>query len=155
MHKCSDVMTKNPHCCLPHDTVSKLAKLMGKKNIGPVLIVENEQTLKLAGIVTDRDLALKIVAEERDPRTTQAEEVMTRNVVTVRADDDVEKALDLMTKHQLRRIPVLDSSDRLVGILAQADVATRVDQPEKTAAVVKGISQARATGQQQGAVARE
>jgi CBS domain-containing protein len=151
MHKCSDVMTKDPHCCLPHDTVGKLAQLMGKKDIGPVLIVEDEKTKKLAGIVTDRDLTLKIVAEGRDPKTTKAEEVMTRKVVTVYADDDVQKALDLMAKHQIRRIPVLDAGNKLVGILAQADVATRVDKPEKTAAVVKGISQAHSAAEQQGA----
>jgi CBS domain-containing protein len=141
MKKCNEVMTKNPVCCLPNDTVSKVAQLMKSKNIGPVPIIENEQTKKLIGIVTDRDLALKIVAEERDPKSTKAEEVMTRKVLTCRAEDDLQKALDAMSRHKLRRIPVVDNNNGIVGIIAQADVATRVDQPEKTAAVVKGISQ--------------
>ena len=143
MKKCSEVMTKNPICCLPNDMVSKVAQLMKSKDIGPVPIIENEQTKKLVGVVTDRDLALKIVAEGRDPKSTKAEEVMTRKVVTCRAEDDLQKALDAMSGHKLRRIPVVDSKYGIVGIIAQADVATRVDQPEKTAAVVRGISQSR------------
>ena len=114
---------------------------MKSKDIGGVPIIENEQTKKLIGIVTDRDLALKIVAEGRDPKSMRAEEVMTRKVVTCRAEDDLQKALDAMSSHKLRRIPVVDNNNGIVGIIAQADVATRVDQPEKTAAVVRGISQ--------------
>jgi CBS domain-containing protein len=93
------------------------------------------------GIVTDRDLALKVVAEGRDPKTTKVEAVMTRKVVTCRADDELQKALDTMAEHQLRRIPVVDNNNKIVGIIAQADVATRVDRPEKTAEMVKEISQ--------------
>ena len=141
MKKCNEVMTKNPVCCLPTDLVSKAAELMKSKGIGPVPIIENEQTRKLVGIVTDRDLALKIVAEGRDPKSTNTEAVMTRKVVTCRAEDDLQKALDAMSEHQLRRIPVVDMNNAIVGIIAQADVATRVDNPEQTAAVVKGISQ--------------
>ena len=144
MKKCNEVMTKHPVCCLPNDMVAKVAQLMKSKDIGPVPIIENEQTKKLVGIVTDRDLALKIVAEGRDAKSTKAEEVMTRKVVTCRGEDDVQKALDAMSEHQLRRIPVVDNDNRIVGIIAQADVATRVDQPAKTAEVVKDISQSNA-----------
>jgi len=92
--------------------------------------------------VTDRDLALKIVAEGRDAKSTKVEAVMTRKVVTCRAEDDLQKALDAMSEHQLRRIPVVDNDNKILGIIAQADVATRVNQPEKTAELVKQISQA-------------
>ena len=114
---------------------------MKSKDIGPVPIIENEQTRKLVGIVTDRDLALKVVAEGRDPKSTNTEAVMTRKVVTCLAEDDLQKALDAMSGHKLRRIPVVDNNYAIVGIIAQADVATRFDQPEKTAAMVRGISQ--------------
>ena len=144
MKKCNEVMTQNPVCCLPNDMVAKVAQLMKSKDIGPVPIIENEQTKKLVGIVTDRDLALKIVAEGRDAKSTKAEVVMTRKVVTCRGEDDVQKALDAMSEHQLRRIPVVDNDNRIIGIIAQADVATRVDQPAKTAEVVKDISQSNA-----------
>lgn len=140
MKKCNEVMTKNPVCCLPNDSVAKAAELMKSEDIGSIPVIENEQTQKLVGIVTDRDLALKIVAEGLDAKSTKVETVMTHNVVTCRADDDLQKALDAMAEHQLRRIPVVDNDNKIVGIIAQADVATRVDQPEKTAEMVKEIS---------------
>ena len=142
MKKCNDVMTKEPLCCLPADMAMKAAELMKSGNIGPILVIENEQTRKLVGIVTDRDLALRIVAEGLDARSTKVDAIMTRKVVTCLAGDDLQQALDAMAEHQLRRIPVVDNDHRVLGIIAQADVATRVDQPEKTAEVVKKISQA-------------
>ena len=142
MKKCNEVMTKNPLCCLPEDLVTKAAGLMKSENIGSIPVVENEQTRKLVGIVTDRDLTLKIVAEGLDAKSTKVEAVMTRKVVTCRAEDGLQKALDAMSEHQLRRIPGVDGDNKIVGIIAQADVATRVDQPQKTAEMVKEISQA-------------
>jgi len=141
MKKCNEVMTKNPVCCLPDDSAAKAAELMKSENIGSIPVIENEHTQKLVGIVTDRDLALKIVAEGRDAKSTKVEAVMTHKVVTCHADDDLQKALDAMAEHQLRRIPVVNNDNKIVGIIAQADVATRVDQPEKTAEMVKEISQ--------------
>ncbi|HEX7621189.1 MAG TPA: CBS domain-containing protein [Anaerolineales bacterium] len=142
MKKCDEVMTKNPVCCLPNDMVEKVAQLMKRENIGSIPVIDNEQTNKLIGIVTDRDLTLKIVAEGRDAKSIKVEAVMTRKVVTCHAEDDLQKALDEMSGHQLRRIPVVDSDNKILGIIAQADVATRVNQPEKTAEMVKQISQA-------------
>lgn len=141
MKTCDGVMTKDPVCCLPDDTAMKAAQLMKGENIGSIPVIENEQTRRLVGIVTDRDLALKIVAEGLDAKSTRLEAVMTRKVVTCRAEDDLQKALDAMSQNQLRRIPVVDKDNTILGIIAQADVATRVNQPEKTAALVKGISQ--------------
>src|SRR6185503_5622669 len=141
MKKCNEVMTKNAVCCLPNDSVAKAAELMKSENIGSIPVIENEQTQKLVGIVTDRDLALKIVSEGRDATSTLVDVVMTRKVVTCLAGDDLQEALDAMAEHQLRRIPVVDNDHRIVGIIAQADVAKRVDQPEKTAEMVKEISQ--------------
>jgi CBS domain-containing protein len=142
MKKCNEVMTKNLVCCLPNDSVAKAAELMQSGNIGSIPVVENEQSQKLVGIVTDRDLALKVVAKALDATSTKVETVMTHKVVTCHADEDLQKALDAMAEHQLRRIPVVDSENRIVGIIAQADVATRAGQPEKTAEMVKEISQA-------------
>jgi CBS domain-containing protein len=141
MKKCNDVMTKNLVCCRPDDLVAKAAQLMQSENIGSIPVIENEQTQKLVGIVTDRDLALKVIAKGQDAKSTKVEAVMTRQVVTCQAEDDITKALDAMAKHQLRRIPIVDNDYRIVGIIAQADVATRMNQPEKTAEMVKEISQ--------------
>jgi CBS domain-containing protein len=85
---------------------------------------------------------MKVVAEGRDPNSTTLDEVMTGRLVTCHPDDDLQKALDAMARHQLRRIPIVDDTDRVVGLIAQADVATRADEPVETAAVVKEISQA-------------
>ncbi len=143
MSKCSEVMTKNPVVCIPSDLVANIAQVMKRENIGPVPIVEDGQTRKLVGMVTDRDLAVKVVAEARNLETTRAEEVMSRRILTCRAGDDLQKALDVMSENQLRRIPVVDDEDRIVGIIAQADIATRVNQPEKTAALVRKISKSK------------
>ena len=141
MKKCSEVMTQNPICCLPTDTVSKVAQLMKTEDVGSIPVIENEQTMRLIGIVTDRDLALQVVASERDAGSTQVADVMTYEVITCRASDDVQKAVDAMSQHQLRRMPVIDGDHRIVGIISQADVATRVEKSEEIAEMVKEISQ--------------
>jgi len=141
MKKCKDVMTEDPVCCLPTDAVSKAAQLMKDEDVGSIPVVEDEETMKLIGIVTDRDLALQVVAPERDASTTQVEDVMTYEVITCRASDDVQKAVDAMAQHQLRRMPVIDADHRIVGIISQADVATRVEKSEEIAEMVKEISQ--------------
>jgi len=141
MKKCSDVMTKDLVYSHPDDTVADVAKLMKKEDIGPVLIVDkNNQGKKLVGIVTDRDLAIKVVGEGRDPQKTKVEDVMTVKVITCRADDDVQNAMKSMAQYQLRRIPVVNNDGLLVGIISQADVATRLNEPDKTAEVVREIS---------------
>ena len=141
MKKCSDIMSTDLVYCLPGDPVTKAAQLMKTNDIGPILVVDNDQNKTLIGIVTDRDLALKVVGEGRDPNTTRVEDVMTRKLVTCRADDDVDVAMQAMAQYQLRRIPVVADRMKLVGIIAQADVATRVDRPERTGEVVREISE--------------
>lgn len=133
-------MTKDLVYSLPDESVAKVAQLMKKEDIGPVLVINNEKDKTLVGIVTDRDLALKVVGEGRDPKNTKVGDVMTGKVVTIRAEDSVENAMKAMAQYQLRRIPVVDDHSRLVGIISQADVATRVNEPKKTAEVVKEIS---------------
>lgn len=142
MNKCYEVMTKDPFCCLSDDSVEKAAVTMQRENVGAIPVIDTEHTRKLVGIVTDRDLALKIIAGELDAKSTKVNAVMTHEVVTCFAEDDLQKALDAMAEHQLRRIPVVDSEKRIVGIIAQADVATRVDEPAKTAEMVREISEA-------------
>jgi len=140
MKKSRDIMTKDLVYSLPDESVAKVAQLMKKEDIGPVLVVNNEKDKTLVGIVTDRDLALKVVGEGRDPKSTKVGDVMTGKVVTIRSEDSVENAMKAMAQYQLRRIPVVDDHSRLVGIISQADLATRVNEPKKTAEVVKEIS---------------
>jgi CBS domain-containing protein len=142
MKKTNEVMTKKPVCCLPDDLAIEAAELMKSKHVGSIPIIEDQQTRKLVGIVTDRDLTIRIVAEGLDAKSTKVESIMTRNVVTCGAEDDLQKAVDAMSKHQLRRIPVVDDDNKVLGIIAQADVATHFDHPKRTAAMMKEISQA-------------
>ena len=144
--KCVEIMTKDPVFCLPSDTVQKVARLMKDEDVGPIPVVDAETTRKLMGIVTDRDLAVRVVAEGRNPSTTTVQEVMTTSAISCIADDDVRKGLNAMAENQVRRIPVVDDNGRLVGIIAQADIATRIDEPEKTAELVQEISKVAGTG---------
>ena len=141
MKKCSDIMTREVVTCTPESTIVDVAQLMKEEDIGPVLVVDNEQSRTLVGIVTDRDIVLKVIAEGRDPKTTRVGDVMSKKLITCRADDDVDVAMRAMAQYQLRRVPVVEGNMMLVGIISQADVATRADEPEKTAEVVKEISQ--------------
>jgi CBS domain-containing protein len=136
---CLDLMTDNPICCLPSDTVVAATRIMRDEDVGSVPVVDDQQ--RLLGIITDRDVALRVVADARDPGGTTVQEVMTIHPVTCHPDDDVRRALDLMAQHQIRRIPVVGADRRLLGIIAQADIATRMDAPTRTAAVVEEISQ--------------
>jgi CBS domain-containing protein len=146
MVKCGEVMTENPACCLPSDAVDRAAQLMRAEDVGPVPVVADHQSKSLVGIVTDRDLAIKVVADGRDPKSTRVSEVMTTGVATCRREDDLQRALSLMEQHQVRRIPIVDEGRRIVGIIAQADVATRTEAPQETARVVEEVSKASAAG---------
>ena len=141
MKTCEEVMTPNPVCCLPTDSVKRAAELMKSENVGPIPVIDNEQDRKLVGIITDRDLVVKVIAEGCDASSTQVESVMTRRAVSCRLDDPLQKAMDLMSEHQLRRITIVDKANVILGIISQADIATRGNHPEKTAEVVKDISQ--------------
>jgi CBS domain-containing protein len=102
--------------------------------------VEDLASRRLVGIITDRDIALHVVAEGRNPRETSVKDVMSDGLVTCLPDDDVEEVLSAMTEHRLRRIPVVDQEGRLRGIIAQADVAIRLNAPARVGEVVAEVS---------------
>jgi CBS domain-containing protein len=120
MHKSiQEAMTPNPATVEPTTTAQEAAKIMKSEDIGPLPIVEGD---KLVGVITDRDLAIRIVAEGRGSDTTVGE-IASKDVVTVDPQQSLEEAARLMAEHQVRRLPVVEEDGRLVGILAQADVA--------------------------------
>jgi CBS domain-containing protein len=124
--KVHEVMTDRPRCVTPETSVSEAAQLMETDNIGSLPILDGEQ---LAGMVTDRDIVIRAVAKGKDPRGMPVREVASREeLVTVHADDDLSDALKLMASHQVRRLPVVDQDNRLVGILAQADIASEAKE---------------------------
>jgi len=141
MKKCKDVMTRDPECCLATDPVTKVAQLMKREDVGSVPVVDQQNSKRLIGIVTDRDLVLNVLAEGTDYRGAIVQQAMSRNLVTCLGEDGLEHAMHLMSQHQIRRIPVVDGEQRVMGIISQADVATRVDEPEKTADILEDISQ--------------
>jgi CBS domain-containing protein len=138
--KCSEIMTPDPVLCIPSDPVSMAARLMRDHDIGSIPVTNDRKSRRLVGIVTDRDIALSIVAEERDPGGTVVGDVMTPDPITCRPGDDIESVMNTMKRSQLRRIPVTDGSGELVGMVAQADLAVHCRDADKTADVLAAVS---------------
>jgi CBS domain-containing protein len=134
-------MTPSPTCCQPNHTAVEAAELMQREDVGLVPVVAGEKKGKLIGVLTDRDIALKVVAAGRDPRGTAVSEVMTTDPVTCLPEETIETAMELMASRQVRRVPIVDSDGTIVGIVAQADIATRLANPSETGQVVQAISE--------------
>jgi CBS domain-containing protein len=127
--KCHEVMTDNPVFCLPGDSVGQAARIMRREHVGSVPVVTDDRRRELIGILTDRDLAFKIVGESRDANRTNVYDVMTRAVIACRDDDDVSTAALAMEEHEIRRVPVVDYSGQLIGIISHGDVSVRALPP--------------------------
>jgi len=131
--KISDVMTKNPTCCLPSDAAQVAAIIMRDEDTGIVPVVDDEKSRRLIGVVTDRDLCVTVIAdgqtyimaEGRDPTSVRVEEFMTRRLVCCSPDDDLESALELMRENQVRRILIVNGQREVQGIVSMADVVRR------------------------------
>jgi len=132
-----DIMTSNPQTVEPGKTVVDAARIMKQEDAGVVPVTENG---RLTGMVTDRDIAIRVVAERKDPKSTTVREVASTDLVTIDPEQDLDEALRLMAKHQVRRLPVVEEDGRLVGVVAQADVARQGDDTQ-TGQVVQEISQ--------------
>jgi CBS domain-containing protein len=131
-----DVMTSNPCAIEADQPVAYAAKMMKDEDVGLAPIVEGD---RLIGTLTDRDIAVRVVAEGRDPQTVAVREVASTDVVTVDSQQDLDEALKLMARHQVRRLPVVEEDGRLVGVIAQADVADEA-KAKKVGEVVEEIS---------------
>jgi CBS domain-containing protein len=131
-----DTMTSNP-CSIDADKpVSYAAKMMRDEDVGLAPIVEGD---RLVGTLTDRDIAMRVVAEGRDPESTTVRDVASSVFVTVNPQQGLGEALQLMAQHQVRRLPVVEEDGRLVGVVAQADVAEHAE-PSETGRMVEKIS---------------
>jgi CBS domain-containing protein len=137
MGQIRELMTVKPRTVKAGDSVVEAAKLMRGEDAGIAPIVDGD---RLVGVVTDRDIAIRVVAEGRDPQSTKVEEVASQNVVTIDPQQDLDEALRLMAQHQLRRLPVVEEDGKLVGIVAQADVARHAGA-KQTGEVVEQISE--------------
>ena len=132
--KVRDTMTGSPRSIDASASVVEAAQLMREGHIGSLPITDDEQ---LVGMITDRDITTRVVAEAGDHTKTSVGDVSSRDLVTVEPDEDLDDALQLMARHQVRRLPVVENG-RLVGIVAQADIA--LSENEKTAKLVEAIS---------------
>jgi CBS domain-containing protein len=131
-----DVMTANPKTLESSSSAAEAAKLMRDEDTGIVPIVEGDT---LIGTVTDRDIALRVVAEGRSPESTAVGEIASRELISIDPNQDLDEALRLMARHQVRRLPVVEEDGRLVGIVAQRDIALHASD-EQTGDVVEDIS---------------
>lgn len=139
MTKCSDVMTGEVDCCTPDTTVDQVAKLMKILNVGPIPIIETTKSRKLVGLVTDRDLVIRVLADGKEPQKVKVGEIMTTKPIVCSPDSKIDDALRLMERHQVRRIFIVDDSNQLIGIISEADIATRLRKPNKTAEFVEAV----------------
>jgi CBS domain-containing protein len=135
-----DVMTLGVRTVEPSQSLAEAAEIMKGEDVGSVPVVEDG---RLVGIVTDRDIVIRAVAERRDPQAVRVDEIASRDVVTVEAEQDLDDALALMARHQVRRLPVV-KQERLVGMLAQADVALEAKE-KKVGETVEEISKPTST----------
>jgi CBS domain-containing protein len=131
-----DVMTSNPCSIDAEKSVAYAAKMMRKEDVGLAPIVEGD---KLIGMLTDRDIAIRVVAEGRNPDQVKVADVASKQVVTIDPRQDLDVALRIIAKHQVRRLPVVEEGGKLVGVVAQADIAREGDDVQ-TGKLVEEIS---------------
>jgi CBS domain-containing protein len=136
MKTAADIMSASPRTVATSATAAEAARLMREHDVGSLPVVHND---RVVGVVSDRDLVVRVIATGLDPDTTPIVEVASDAPVTVEASADLDEALHLMAQHQVRRLPVVED-DRLVGVIAQADVA-RLGKEKQTGELVEEISQ--------------
>jgi CBS domain-containing protein len=123
MTKVNELMTQNPSCVTAETTAQEAASLMEREDVGSLPVVESRDSMRLTGIVTDRDLALRVLGRGSAASTPVREVMSSGNLACVRPEDNLDKVERLMSEQQVRRIPVVDDNNRIVGMIAQADLA--------------------------------
>jgi len=136
--KIKDVMTRGVEVVRPDATLQEAAAKMKSLDVGPVPVCENDRVL---GIITDRDIVVRAVAEGRDARTTRVEDVMTREVFSCGEEDDVKDAAKTMKQRQIRRLVVLTADKRLAGIVSLGDIAVDTGDDKMSGDVLEKVSQ--------------
>jgi len=139
--KAQDIMSKNPTCVTPDTTLVDAARLMKDENVGIIPVVDSSDSRRLLGVITDRDIAIRAVAEGRDGTTTSVGHVMTSDVRTSSVTDSVNDVMELMGREQVRRVPIVDDRGALVGIVSQADIVLEAKDDKRAEKTVEKISQ--------------
>ena len=138
--KAQEIMTKNPRTVTPETKLTEAARLMKDEDVGIIPVVEAGDSKRLVGVVTDRDIAIRHVAEGHESNQCPVREAMSSRLVTARSEDDIDDLMDTMGREQIRRIPVVDERGDLVGIVAQADIAREARDERKVEDTVEKIS---------------
>ena len=125
-----EIMRDDPVVCFPQDTAETAARTMAEQGTGMLPVVERGSGGKLLGVVTDRDICMRVVAEGRDPKRVRVSECMTSSPVCCGPRDDVRFAMLLMREHQIRRIPVVDAEHRIGGMLTFSNLVNSRFDPE-------------------------
>jgi CBS domain-containing protein len=136
-----EIMTRNPASVTPGTTVRDAAQLMKREDTGIVPVVEENGDRKLVGLITDRDIAIRVVAENRSADTRVSEIMSTSRIATCRPNDSVDDVLGAMGREQVRRIPIVDERGSLVGIVSQADVSRKARNEGKVEDTIERISE--------------
>jgi CBS domain-containing protein len=134
-----DLMTPNPACCTMQTPVQEVARMMVEHDCGEIPLVEQPGLKRVVGVVTDRDIVCRAVAEGKNPLTLTAAAVMTSPAVTVNERDDLDEVIRVMESHQIRRVPVLNQNAEVCGILSLADIARRNSRKD-TGDLVREVS---------------
>jgi CBS domain-containing protein len=130
--KAQDIMTANPAAVTPNDSLGHAAEIMRSRGVGLVPVVDDLQRMHLEGVITDRDIAVRCVAHQHGTGCRVSDHMTSGQLDTVHPDDDVGEVIARMKRDQVRRIPVVDERGRLAGIIAQADLATKLGPKEPT-----------------------
>src|SRR5512146_16252 len=141
-----DIMTREPACCAPETSIREIARLMVQHDCGEIPVCEQNGLKKPVGVVTDRDIVVRCVAQGLDPGKVRARDCMSSPVVTVTPDMEVVSCCQVLEQHQIRRAPVIDERGEICGMIAQADIATFASERD-TAEVVRSVSQPAGTTQ--------
>ncbi|MEO8072403.1 MAG: CBS domain-containing protein [Acidobacteriota bacterium] len=139
----NEIMTESPACCTADASLQEVAKMMVTNDCGCIPVVEDMAHNKPIGMITDRDITCRAVAEGKNPLDLTAGDIMTKNVITVTPDTSVEDCCNMMEDNQIRRIAVIDENGGCCGMVAQADIAINTND-NKTAEVVQEVSKASA-----------
>lgn len=137
--RAEEIMTREPATCTPDTRIQDVAHLMLDHDCGEIPIIDDRETRRLVGVVTDRDIAVRAVAEGRSPTDTRASEIMSSSVVSGTPEASLDECLGLMEKHQIRRLPIVDGDGRCIGVVSQADIALR-GKDRKTGELVQDVS---------------
>ena len=134
-----EIMTENPACCTPQTEMREVARLMKDCDCGAIPVVDDKDSGRCIGVITDRDIVMRCLADGKNPLDCRVGDAMSSQVITVYADDSVEDAVRAMEDNEIRRLVVVDENDRCIGMVSQADVA--LNAPEnQTAQLVRDVS---------------